>query len=270
MTVLTVKQEACTKCGLCEQICPMGVISLESTGPEEIHSERCISCGHCTAICPQGALDNSCSPKVEEALTAVPVVDSQMAEQFLRARRSIRHYQSKPVAQDTIRQVLEVARMAPTGGNTQGVAYHVVSQPQVLSAIVEAVITWMEQELAKGAPSAVYYGGLVKYYRRTGRDLIFRGAPHLIIATANKKMGGLGRDNCHFALAYAELFAPTLGLGSCWAGFFEMCAATGYQPLYDILALPEEHVIGGAIMLGYPRHSFQRLVSRKPLQISWQ
>jgi nitroreductase len=79
-----------------------------------------------------------------------------------------------------------------------------------------------------------------------------------------------GRDNTHFSLAYAELYAPSIGLGTCWAGFFEGCAATGYQPLLDLLNLPENMSVTGGIMVGYPKFLHKRMVDRNPLQITWQ
>jgi len=44
--------EACTKCGLCAQVCPMGSIALED--PAQMIG-ICIKCGACQKICPVGA-----------------------------------------------------------------------------------------------------------------------------------------------------------------------------------------------------------------------
>jgi ferredoxin len=58
-----VDPEKCLGCGVCEDSCPVGVISVNQTA--HIDPERCIGCGRCVNGCPQGAitlgLKNSCS-----------------------------------------------------------------------------------------------------------------------------------------------------------------------------------------------------------------
>ena len=96
-----------------------------------------------------------------------------------------------------------------------------------------------------------------------------RDAPHLIVALCDK--GFLrGPGNAHFSLAYAELFAPTLGVGTCWAGFFLLAAMSGDAPLFDVLNLPEGKTVAGALMAGFPRHRYRRLVHRNPLDVTWR
>ena len=102
-----------------------------------------------------------------------------------------------------------------------------------------------------------------------GRDFILRKAPHLIVATAPENLP-MGRDNARFSLAYAELFAPSLGLGTCWAGFVEMCAGAGHGPLLELFNLPDNRRVAGVIMAGYPQYSYRRLPERAPLQVEWR
>lgn len=75
-------------------------------------------------LCPHAALDNVKAPlskQVEQENT--PVIDAETAARFLRARRSIRCYKKDIVPREKILQILNIARLAPTGGNTQGVVY---------------------------------------------------------------------------------------------------------------------------------------------------
>jgi len=53
---LRANPSACTKCGLCEQACPMSlpVRGLVATG--DMYNPECIYCGSCIDICPQDAL----------------------------------------------------------------------------------------------------------------------------------------------------------------------------------------------------------------------
>jgi len=45
--------------------------------------------------------------------------------------------------------------------------------------------------------------------------------------------------------------------------------ATGFPPMQKALALPEGHVAGGCMMLGYPKYRYQRVPVRKPAVITW-
>jgi nitroreductase len=107
-------------------------------------------------------------------------------------------------------------------------------------------------------------------YRQIGQDFVVRDAPCLVVAMVDQDFLPMGRDNTHFTLAYAQLYAPSIGLGTCMTGFFNECSASGYRPLLDILKLPENMFDTSGLMVGYPIYAYRRLVDRKPLQITWQ
>jgi len=270
MDLIRVDQEKCTRCGCCVDVCPMGVIIMGTEGPQAT-DQFCIACGHCVAVCPTAALDNEKAPLAKQLLQEkAPILDADTAARFLRARRSIRCYKPDSVPREKILQLLDIARLAPTGGNSQGVTYHVIDKVDTLRQITALTIDWMEEQVQKGALWAPYFAGAVDNYRQIGRDVILRSAPCLIVALAPKKFLPRGRDNTHFSLAYAELYAPAIELGTCWAGFFEMCASNGYQPLLNLLKLSEDMAVTGGLMVGYPKYTYKRLVDRNPLQVTWQ
>jgi len=108
------------------------------------------------------------------------------------------------------------------------------------------IADWAEEDLKHGAlvksPWSKNTSNTIRCYREScyrenGKDTILRDAPCLIIALADKDRFALGRDNTHFALTYAQLYALTLGLGTCWSGLFEYCAATEYEPLLRLLSI---------------------------------
>lgn len=271
--MIQVNQDRCTKCGLCVKIC-RGTLGMGESGPEVVN-DLCIACGHCVAVCPNGALDHKLAPLEKQVLlekTSTP--DPDMAARFLRSRRSVRSFQKKGVPRETIRELLDIARFAPTACNSQGVSYHVVDDPVTLKEIAAVIADWAEEDLRHGAlgksPWSKNTSNTIRCYRENGEDTILRDAPCLIIAMADKDRFALGRDNTHFALTYTQLYAPALGLGTCWPGLLEYCAATEYEPLLRLLKLSENKVVTGALLTGYPVYSFKRLVDRDPLKISWQ
>ncbi len=271
--LIHVNQDKCTKCGLCVKVC-RGTLGMGEQGPEVVN-DLCIACGHCVAVCPNGALDHKLAPLEKQVLlerTSTP--DTDTAARFLRSRRSVRSFQKKYVPRETIRELLDIARFAPTACNSQGISYHVVDDPVTLKEIASVIADWAEEDLKHGAlgksPWSKNTSNTIRCYREDSKDTILRDAPCLIIATADKDRFALGRDNTHFALTYAQLYAPALGLGTCWSGLFEYCAATEYEPMLRLLKLSKNKIVTGALLTGYPVYSFKRLVDRDPLQISWQ
>ena len=273
MDFIKVDQEKCTGCGICAKVCP-GVIGMAEGQPQAIR-DLCVSCGQCVAVCPGGALDNSNTPLAEQVWPAgsVRFAAGDIA-QFLRARRSIRNYQSADVPQETILQLLDIARMAPSACNSQGVAYHIVNDRETLRQISAAVMEWTEEELKKTVMAEAKYAPhlamMVEQYRQQGEDAALRSAPCLIVAVTDRHSYAVGRDSTYIAFSYLQLYATSLGLGTCWAGLFEYCAASGYEPLLTLLNLPENMQVTSGMMLGYPQYTYQRLVARNPLQVTWQ
>lgn len=273
MDFIKVDPGKCTRCGVCAAVCP-GVIGMGGKGPQAIQ-DLCVSCGQCVAACPEGALDNAHAPLANQVPAGEnTVLDPGTAARFLRSRRSVRNYQPKTVSRDMVSQLLDIARMAPTACNSQGVAYHVVDHGDTLRQISAAVIDWTERELKTPAMAAAKYAPhlamMVEQYRRKGEDVVLRSAPCLIAAVAEKHFFATGRDNTYIAFAYLQLFATSLGLGTCWAGLFEYCAASGYAPLLKLLNLPENMQITSGMMVGYPQYTYHRLVARHPLRVTWQ
>ena len=68
---------------------------------------------------------------------------------------------------------------------------------------------------------------------------------------------------CVIALAYLELAAFGLGLGACWAGYFN-AAANMHQPMQKALDLPEGMGVYGGMMLGVPKFEYQRMPAAQP------
>lgn len=79
----------------------------------------------------------------------------------------------------------------------------------------------------------------------------------------------MGQDNARFSLEYAELYATSLGLGTCWAGFVQLCAGAKYPPMLELMKVKEGVAVVGALMVGFPKYTYKRLVDRNPLQVDW-
>ena len=101
-----------------------------------------------------------------------------------------------------------------------------------------------------------------------GVDAVLRDAPALIVAYAPKTAGN-GMVDLTIALSYLDLVAPTMGLGTCWAGLLQGMLRS-WAPLKEALGIPEDYPYHYPMMLGYPQFKYQRLPERKAPKISWQ
>jgi len=66
MSLITLNEDKCIKCGMCVVECPVGVLKMSKNGPEEVNAKSCVACGHCVAICPKEAIDNEKSPLAKQ------------------------------------------------------------------------------------------------------------------------------------------------------------------------------------------------------------
>lgn len=126
----------------------------------------------------------------------------------------------------------------------------------------------MEKVIEEDGPEKRYFKMAMRAYRERGKDIIARHAPVLVFATT-KRLNRTGVSNAEQSWAYAELYAPTIGLGTTIAGFIETCGIAGYQPLLDLVGVPARFKIVGTLMVGYPKYKFRLLTARQKLRVEF-
>ncbi len=272
--IFCVDTERCNRDGICVEACGRRLIEMgkPDSFPALIAGleELCINCGHCVAVCPTGALTQQnmrpedC-PQIEKEL----LIDLEQAEQFLRARRSIRNYIDKPVERHKLNKLIQVSGYAPSAHNGRPVHFLVIEDKAEIRHLSGLVVDWMRVTIKENPALAkrFRYDRVVGFWD-AGKDPICRNAPQLIIAHA-AEVSRLARVDCILALAYAELMAFPLGLGATWAGYM-MIAAASYPPLMEALNLLEGHKCFGVMMVGYPKLKFVRMPLRNSPAVEWR
>ena len=272
MGLLIIDEKKCKKDGFCASECFAAVITFSENSIPTIppaEEARCMGCGHCVAICPHDALRNERIPEAgSPAIQSSLVINAAKAEQFLRSRRSVRRYDAKPVEKEKIQRLIDVARYAPTAGNTQMVEWIVHSDRDRLRQIGSLTVEWM-RELMKNpqvVAAAPYLPVAVAAWDE-GKDSILRGAPTLVTAIA-PSYARFGLVDLTLALSYLDVFAQTLGLGTCWAGLVAG-AMGGSAAVREAVGVPENYTQYCSIMLGYPAVRYHRQPERKTPKITF-
>jgi len=273
MTTIVIDRDACNRCGICSEVCPMGIIVPgDGAGAPEVPPRAeafCIRCGHCAISCPERAVSIEFLKDAEIPVPAGFPPSPDLIAYYLKNRRSVRHYTKKPVPRDTIRDILEVARYAPSGGNQQPVQWLVIYNQADVHHLASLTLDWIRHGAASENPPLprMMSDRLIAAWEQGG-DPICRGAPHLLIAVVREGPGSAPIDGI-IAVTYADAAAPAFAVGTCWAGFLSM-AVKAWPPVRQALAIPDGYEYCSALMCGYPKFRTYAIPPRNPLKVSWR
>lgn len=273
MALFEVNTQLCIGQGRCVEVCPAGIIRFQEQDtvpvPVKYAHHYCLHCGHCLAVCPTQALSHqSMNPEDCPEIQEEWQLSSEVVEHYLRTRRSIRVYQDQPVEPSLLKRLIKMASYAPSAHNRQPVCWKIIPHKQQVQRFAGLVIDWIRSVIEKDPEMARerHLIGVVRAWDK-GKDAVCRQAPHLILAYTMADVP-TGAVDSTIALSYLELAAPSLGLGTCWAGFLNL-AARFWPPLQEELDLPIGYKLFGAVMVGYPMYSYHKLPLRKEPKITW-
>ncbi len=269
MTLFAIDRDLCLRDGICVAECPSYLIEMtddEAYPTPTAHAELdCIDCGHCVAVCPTGALSHrNLAPAECEEVRPDIFPDANQVEHLLRTRRSIRTFSEQPVPQGILTRLLDMASYAPSAGNTQPVEWLVIYDSAVVRRLGNLALDWLYQQAVSGDWPRSYLR-VFAFAQERQFDVVCRNAPHLIIAHVLPGQ----ESNASIALTYLELAAHGLGLGACWCGFVS-AAIEGSPPIRETTGLPADRVVGGTLLIGYPRYVYERVPSRKTPCVQWR
>lgn len=256
----------CVSCGACARDCLFSVLEMRGGNPVFAHPERCIGCLHCYAVCPAGAISmDGNDPAKAPADAETPSVDSVKA--FIRQRRSIRSFKRENIDPATIREMLETAWSAPSGVNQRMLRVSIIDDRSEMDAFRRETYARLAERTASGTSGAerlvAYLGADQAKWLKN--DVIFRGAPHLVVVSCAQK-AATGIPDCFIYLSYLEMLACAGGFGTLWCGI--LYRVLGLAPeLAGRLGIPAGHEIGYAMLLGIPAVRYARGLERRGAEI---
>jgi len=276
MKMLNIDENKCKKDGICVAVCPGKFIQLKDGDgfPEMVPGgdEFCLICGHCLSVCPNDALRHELIP-IEDCppIQKDLLINEQQAVQFIRSRRSIRVFKDKPVETEKIQRLIEIARYAPSGTNTQLVEWVVFNDKKKINNLGGLVAEWIRDVVENRPESAPYPVERLRLFLATwdsGTDSILRNAPALVIAIAPQETGN-GIVDPTIALSYLELVAPVFGLGTCWAGLLRR-GMLNSSSIREVIGISDRYPHYYPMMVGYPKFKYYRVPERKTPKITWK
>jgi len=268
MLDFTVNPKTCTRCGLCVGDCPARIIAMRDDSLPTIAAEKeaaCYRCQHCLAICPAAAINILGLKPENSRLLAGNFPTPEQLETLIKGRRSVRRYREENLPPELLQRLLAVAWHAPTGVNSRQVLFTVVDDRIKLALLRGEVMNGLAALVRDNAlPERMgYFADFVRLWEERGQDIIFRNAPHLLIATAPQQVACPQQD-CLIALAYFELYAQASGVGTVWNGLAKWALSDLVPAALTRLGIPADHVFGYAMAFGWPAHRYARTVQHGP------
>jgi nitroreductase len=181
----------------------------------------------------------------------------------IRGRKSVRAFLPRPVSRETINRILEISRWAPSGSNRQTWRVTVATgapRETLVARLLErararqaeaparvsdepAAPRNRERLMEQIAGAAQALGLPLREFLMAG-SYSFYGAPVALIVSS---VGAGPADVAPF-ITTLLLAAHDEGLGTCWLGM-----PLAYPEIIrEVLAMPEDWKLAGAVALGYP------------------
>jgi len=109
--------------------------------------------------------------------------------EVLEARHSVRLFTDEPVARETIDEMIDEARLAPSSKNTRSTGFMIIEDPSTIEALSQM---------------------------RDRGSAFMAKAPAAIVVLGDTDKTDLWVENCSISATYLMLSAAARDLGSCW------------------------------------------------------
>ena len=259
-----VDENKCIKCGLCAKDCTTGAIMQgENQIPDMKNPLKCIECQHCFSVCPVGAI--SIMGKNPENSSEIKKINPDDILNLIQSRRSVRAYKKENVQKEIIEKLKNMLNYTPTGCNNHKLHFSFIENIDVMddfrSKVNKKIISLIDKKPLQFLIKTINKFSKYKDAFLKGEDILFRGAPHMVVVSAPISAPCPKEDGI-IALSYFELYANSLGLGTLWCGFVE--AILKVMPEFcDYLRIPEGYAPIYVMLFGYSDIQYKRTTQPK-------
>ncbi|OPJ63949.1 nitroreductase family protein [Clostridium oryzae] len=153
----------------------------------------------------------------------------------IETRRSVRKYLNKPIEDEKITEIIESARLAPSGNNSQPWSFIIVKSEEMRQKVVKVS---HDQKWMLDAPVLIVCVADIRCRITDDRDV------HIDENSPEEEVKLIIRDTA-IAIEHILLQAKNLGLGTCWVGWFIQ------NEIRQVLDIPDDKYVVGVIPVGY-------------------
>lgn len=258
-----VDQNKCTQCKLCVSECPVLIINGKTDYPE-IKDEKegnCLKCQHCLAVCPEGAISIWGKNPENSIANNSPIPQPNELENLMQTRRSIRRFKKEELDKSLINRIANIALYAPTAQNENSVQFSIIENADDMGKLRELVYATIKGASENNTlPERYkYLSNFAKVWYEKQIDVIFRNAPHLVIASAPTN-GTLPKIDSSIALSYFDLLANSNNIGTLWDGFAKYVFEDVAPDLKKSIGIDEENEVVMVLLFGKPGVKFTRSI----------
>ena len=169
----------------------------------------------------------------------------------INARCSVRAYDSKPIPEDILKQIIEAGNQAPYTSMTRSQPWRfvVVQDPDFRQKLLETALPFWQNAIGgmkQQAPELYEMAMSLYNVLDEPKDVIYYSAPAIVFVIGPNN----GAVSCALACENMMIAAQSFGIGSCYVGFGAMIK--GNEEIVKALELQKDEAIFGPILLGYP------------------
>ena len=168
-------------------------------------------------------------------------------KEAIEKRRSIRKYKPTPIPDELLAQVLEAARLAPSGTNRQPWRFQIIKEGPLKKKLIEEGT--FGSEALNTAPVIVVCGSEMLTFVK-GHKLAPPGGEYFGADSEDleelKKFSPDANMYTAIAITHMTLMATALGLGTCWVQRIK------FGQVAKILGWPRHRTVLTLLAIGYP------------------
>lgn len=169
--------------------------------------------------------------------------------QNMLTRRSIRTYKEEQISDEQLNAVLEAAKYAPSGGNSQTSRFTVVQNKEKLEELNSLVRESFKRLKVDEKTYRSKKSG--KIAAENDKYKFYYNAPTLIIVSNDREYSNCMADSA-IALENILLSAHSLGLGACFINQLTwFCDDKNIRKVLTGMGIPENYVVCGSAIVGY-------------------
>jgi nitroreductase len=179
----------------------------------------------------------------------------------IKARRSVRVFEQKKIDNEILKTIIDSARWAPSGSNTQEWRFVVIQDKSFRKKLKDLTLPIYKEWLSK-MPQTLK--DIRKDIDIKIPDPIYYNAPCIVFVIGK----GMTADfDCSMACQNIMLSARSFGIGSCWVYIGQL--AINNEEVTKALELSNGEKVFGPIVLGYPKGDFPEAPVKKDLVVKW-